>query len=91
MNDLIRDTQLERRLLGGIVETRRLKKKLSQTDLARAAGITQSMLSRIELGTTKTSAFVLYNLCTTLKLDVRRAFSRVRNAVDREKRLAQDP
>lgn len=86
MSELIQDTQLERDLLSRIIEARRLKLRLTQMELAEAAGITQSMLSRIELGGTKVSAFTLYNLCKALHLDIRRVFSRIRNSVNRQRR-----
>lgn len=61
--ELLADCQHVREALGTLVHRERRRLKLSQTELAAALGESQSMISRIELGTALPNFVVWHNLC----------------------------
>jgi len=58
------------RAVGLLVRRMRDNCKLTQTEFCEKAGITQSMLSRIEIGTCEVSCFTLSRICAAADVDV---------------------
>jgi len=58
------------KVVGENIKVMRAKRKMSQAELAFAAKINQSYLSRIENGTVNVSAIKLYIMAATMKCSV---------------------
>jgi transcriptional regulator with XRE-family HTH domain len=58
------------RLVGQRVRTARLSRKMSQSQLASALGVTFQQLQKYEKGTNRISASRLFDIATALEMDV---------------------
>ncbi|WP_439406678.1 helix-turn-helix domain-containing protein [Bradyrhizobium sp. DASA03076] len=63
--------------VGGAIRHIRLERRLRLGDVASAAGISVSMLSRFETGRSTASLLLLERICTALGVDLSTLFSRI--------------
>lgn len=57
--------------LGEMIGIHRIRRKMSQSDLAKAVGISRNYVSQIERGNENVSYSVVLKICEVLGLDVR--------------------
>lgn len=73
----MKNTKYYNKQIGSLIQEYRVKRELSQVELARKAGITRARLQKYETGVNTMTMEMFIHLCRTLEIDYVKALQKI--------------